>query len=83
MEHEPALSEPMVPESLVLEDEPAQNTKHSHSQDMMRSRSVPEDDPEKKDPRYVPAETWDGLEQVGLSGHWSENPPTPADSFRP
>ncbi|KAF7502603.1 hypothetical protein GJ744_005444 [Endocarpon pusillum] len=83
VEHEPALPEPGLPEMSTLEEESAQNTEHSHAQDMMRSRSVPENDPEKEDLTYVQAETWNGLEQVGLSGHWSETPPTPADSFRP
>ena len=83
LEHESALSEPALPELSMLEDESAQNTKRPHTQDVMRSRSVPENDPEKEDLTYVPAETWNGLEQVGLSGHWSETPPTPADSFRP
>ena len=45
-------------------------------------RSVSQD-PENEDLEYVPAETWDGLEQVGLSGHWSEADPIPEESFRP
>ncbi len=82
-EHEPALPEPSLRRLSILEDNSAQNSELLRSQDMMRSRSVPENDPEKEDPRYIPAESWDGLEQVGLSGHWSENPPMPADLFRP
>lgn len=46
-------------------------------------KSIPKADPAKKDPTYVPAETWDGLEHVGLSGHWSEKPISPLDSFQP
>jgi hypothetical protein len=46
------------------------------------SRSVSQN-PENEDSKYIPAETWDGLEQVGLSGHWSEADPKPKESFRP
>jgi hypothetical protein len=46
-------------------------------------RKLVSQDPEKEDFEYVPAETWDGLEQVGLSGHWSEAEPIPEESFRP
>jgi protein kinase C substrate 80K-H len=45
-------------------------------------RSVSQD-PENEDFEYVPAETWDGLEEVGLSGHWSEADLKPEESFRP
>lgn len=30
---------------------------------------------------YVPAQTWDGLEHVGLMGHWDEKPTTLEDMF--
>lgn len=30
---------------------------------------------------YKPAETWDGLEHVGSSGHWSEKLPTENDQY--
>jgi protein kinase C substrate 80K-H len=72
------------PEPHVLEPESAPTRPYEHAQNKkLPSRSVPENDPEKEDPDYVPAETWDGLERVGSSGHWSEKPPSPKEMFRP
>lgn len=71
------------PEPTVLEHEAAADARLQYAEDMIPSRSVTQNDPVKEDSNYVPAETWDGLEQVGLSGHWSEKPPTPEESFRP
>jgi hypothetical protein len=45
-------------------------------------RSVPTD-PVQADPNYVPAETWDGLERVGFSGHWRDLPVTVEEAFIP
>ena len=36
-----------------------------------------------KDPSYVPAKTWDGLQHLGLTGHWTEVRSRPIDNFHP
>ena len=70
------------PEQLPPEQVPTVQDQNAVD-DIVPSRSVPENDPETEDPNYVPAETWDGLEHVGFSGHWSERPPRPEESFQP
>ncbi len=87
---------PPEPESTILRPEAAPSEpanleprsapidRHEHAmRDIRWSRTVPGNDPEIHDPKYRPAETWDGLERVGLSGHWKEERPKPEESFRP
>ena len=36
-----------------------------------------------KEPRYVSAQTWDGLQHLGSTGRWTEAPLRPIDNFQP
>ena len=38
--------------------------------------------PEAHSTEYVPASTWDGLEHIGGTGHWSETEPTSHDVYQ-
>ena len=76
---EPSLPEPATPE---LDMAPIGRRQNLIGGKIV-SKSVPRIDPEKEDPKYTAAENWDGLEHVGLSGHWSERSPGPEDLFRP
>jgi hypothetical protein len=83
-EHAVLQPEPGPPEPATLESETIPITRYQYAtEDRIASRSVPENDPAMEDLQYLPAETWDGLERVGLSGHWREKPPIPEESFRP
>lgn len=78
------ISTPPEPEPAPPEPERTPIDHYQYAtEDRIASRSVPENDPAHEDPQYVPAETWDGLERVGLSGHWREKPPVPEESFQP
>lgn len=65
------------PEFTMVSQQPRATTK------LRTSRAVQKGVPERADPEYIAAETWDGLEHVGFSGHWSEQPANPTESFRP
>lgn len=72
------------PQPAIMQSEQVPTVQDENAMDgIVPLRSVAENDPKTEDPSYVPAETWDGLEHVGLSGHWSERPPRPEESFRP
>lgn len=43
---------------------------------------VPSNTPEAHSAEYVPATTWDGLEHIGGTGHWSETEPTSHDVYQ-
>lgn len=42
---------------------------------------LPEEATLSADSEYVPATTWEGLERVGTTGQWWEQPPSQNDTF--
>lgn len=50
-------------------------------EEVEEAASLPEEATLPEGSEYVPAKTWDGLEHVGSTGEWWEQPPSQNDTF--